>query len=274
MDDYTGWIGHSFTRQEPITDRLIDQFRVTLAGTLAEAPVPAGLHWCLSPDAVTPDLLGRDCHPRPGLFLPALPLPRRMWAGGELALHAPFAPGDVVTRETTIEDVTFKEGRSGRLGFVTLRHAYRVAGTLRLDERQDIVYREDPKPGAAVTPPRAEDWPGATAWQVTPDPVLLFRFSALTFNGHRIHYDHPYATEVEGYAGLVVHGPMQAVWMLNLAAHVAGRLPARFSYRGLSPLVCGEAVSIEAREGVGALEIRVRRDSDGVTTMTARAEID
>lgn len=274
MDNYSGWIGHSFTRQEPITDRLIDHFRVTMAGTLAEAPVPVGLHWCLVPDAVTPDLLGRDCHPKPGLFLPALPLPRRMWAGGEVVFHAPFAPGDVVTRKTTIEDVTFKEGRSGRLGFVTLRHGYRVAGTRRLDERQDIVYRADPGPGEAARPLRAEDWPGATAWQITPDPALLFRFSALTFNGHRIHYDHPYATGVEGYEGLVVHGPMQAVWMMNLAAHVAGRLPARFSYRGLSPLVCGKAVRIEAREEGAALALRVRRDSDGVATMAARAEMD
>ena len=91
MDDYSDWIGRRFTREEPITRRLIDHFRVTLAGTLAEAEVPLGLHWCLAPDAVAPDLLGRDCHPRPGLFLPALPLPRRMWAGGELMFHAPFA---------------------------------------------------------------------------------------------------------------------------------------------------------------------------------------
>ncbi|MBE0453689.1 FAS1-like dehydratase domain-containing protein [Roseovarius autotrophicus] len=274
MTDYSDWTGRSFAREEPITDRLIDHFNVTLAGTLAEAPVPVGLHWCLAPDAVTPDLLGRDCHPRPGLFLPALPLPRRMWAGGALEFHGAFAPGDVVARETTVEDVTFKEGRSGRLGFVTVRHVYRVVGEMRLNERQDIVYREDPKPGEAVTPPSAEDWQGATGWQVTPDPVLLFRFSALTFNGHRIHYDHPYATEVEGYAGLVVHGPMQAVWMMNLAAHVAGHLPAHFTYRGLSPLICGAAVVIEARETEGGLDLRVRREVDGVATMTARAEMD
>lgn len=274
MDDYSDWIGRRFTREEPITRRLIDHFRVTLAGTLAEAEVPLGLHWCLAPDAVAPDLLGRDCHPRPGLFLPALPLPRRMWAGGELMFHAPFAAGDAVTRETVIEDVTFKQGRSGRLGFVTVRHFYRVADAPRVTERQDIVYREDPKPGTAQTPPPAEPWPGATAWHLTPDPTLLFRFSALTFNGHRIHYDHPYATQVEGYAGLVVHGPMQAVWMLNLAAHRLGRLPARFTYRGLSPLICGAAVAIEAREAEGALDLRVRRAADGVATMAGRAEMD
>jgi 3-methylfumaryl-CoA hydratase len=274
MGEYDDWIGRGFTQQEPITDRLIAHFRVTLAGMLAGAEVPVGLHWCLVPDAVTPDQLGRDCHPKPGIFLPALPLPRRMWAGGEVKFHAPFQADDVVTRETVIEDVRFKQGRSGPLGFVTVRHLYRVAGALCLNERQDIVYREDPKPGAAVPPPPVEDWPEATAWHITPDPTLLFRFSALTFNGHRIHYDHPYATGVEGYGGLVVHGPMQAVWMMNLATHVAGGLPARFTYRGLTPLICGAPVAIEAREAGGGVDLRVRRQADGVVTMEARAELE
>jgi 3-methylfumaryl-CoA hydratase len=194
-----------------------------------------------------------------------------MWAGGELTFHAPFAPGDLVTRETVIEDVAFKEGRSGKLGFVTQRHTYTVSDDMRISERQDIVYREDPKPGEARAPQRAEDWPDATAWQITPDTALLFRFSALTFNGHRIHYDHPYATGVEGYEGLVVHGPMQAVWMMNLATHLMGHLPARFSYRGLSPLICGASVAVEARVSDEGLSLRVRRETDGVATMAATA---
>ncbi|MDZ7710749.1 MAG: hypothetical protein U5K36_12335 [Roseovarius sp.] len=146
-------------------------------------------------------------------------------------------------------------------------------GTARLSERQDIVYREDPKPGQTRVPDRAEEWPGAQAWHVTPDPTLLFRFSALTFNGHRIHYDHPYATQVEGYEGLVVHGPMQAVWMMNLAVQSANRTVRRFSYRGRTPLICGTPVAIEAREAGGGLDLRVRRESDGVATMEARAEL-
>ena len=177
-----------------------------------------------------------------------------------------------MTRETTIDDVTFKEGRSGKLGFVTQRHVYSVGGTARLTERQDIVYREDPKPGQAKAPEPAEEWTNATAWQITPDSTLLFRFSSLTFNGHRIHYDHPYATGVEGYEGLVVHGPMQAVWMMNLATHILGRLPTRFTYRGLTPLICNLPVAIEAREAEGGLDLRVRRMGDGVATMAARAE--
>lgn len=273
MSDYSDWIGWGYTRSEPVSERLITQFRATLAGCLAEAEVPVGLHWCLAPDAVEPDKLGRDCHPRTGLFLPALPLPRRMWAGGELELHTPFLRDDLVSRETVIADVAFKEGRSGRLGFVTQRHTYTVAGATRLTERQDIVYREDPGPGQVRTPEPAEDWPGATAWHLTPDPTLLFRFSALTFNGHRIHYDHPYATQVEGYAGLVVHGPMQAVWMMNLAVHVATRTVRRFSYRGRTPLICGLPVAIESREAEGGLDLRVRRVTDGVVTMEGRAEL-
>jgi len=274
MNDYSDWIGWGYTRSEPITDRLTAQFRATLAGYLARADVPVGLHWCLVPDVVEPDRLGRDCHPQTGIFLPALPLPRRMWAGGEVEFHVPFQADDLVTRETVIADVAFKEGRSGRLGFVTQRHTYNVAGEPRLTERQDIVYREDPKPGQARTPDRAEDWPGTTAWHLTPDPTLLFRFSALTFNGHRIHYDHPYATQVEGYEGLVVHGPMQAVWMMNLAVHAANRTVRRFAYRGLSPLICGTPVAIEAREAEGGLDLRVRRVTDGVATMEGRADLE
>ena len=256
MNDYADWTGWGYVRSEPMSERLITQYRATLDGYLAEAEVPVGLHWCLVPDAVAPDKLGRDCHPK---------------TGGELAFHAPFAPDDLVTRETVIEDVAFKEGRSGKLGFVTQRHVYKVSGEARVSERQDIVYREDPKPGEARAPERAEDWPGATAWQITPNPVLLFRFSALTFNGHRIHYDHPYATGIEGYEGLVVHGPMQAVWMMNLATHLMGHLPARFSYRGLSPLICNVPVAIEARESDEGLRLRVRRETDGVATMAATA---
>ncbi len=273
MNDYSDWIGWGYSRSEPVSDRLIAQYRATLAGYLAEVEVPVGLHWCLVPDVVEPARLGRDCHPKTGIFLPALPLPRRMWAGGELEFHAPLAPGEMVTRETLIDDVAFKQGRSGQLGFVTQRHVYRVEGAPRITERQDIVYREDPKPGQARVPPPAEDWPGAETWHLTPDPTLLFRFSALTFNGHRIHYDHPYATQVEGYEGLVVHGPMQAVWMMNLAVHAANRTVRRFSYRGLSPLICGAAVAIEARETAGGLDLRVRRAADGVATMEARADL-
>jgi 3-methylfumaryl-CoA hydratase len=271
MGEHDDWIGRKTSRTEPITARMVQQFHATLAGTRGPGAVLPGFHWCLAPDVVEPQDFGRDGHPRTGLFLPPLPLPLRMWAGGAVTFHAPFETGDTVTRHSTIADIAFKTGRSGRLGFVTVEHAYTVNGTPRVSERQDIVYR-DPAPAGLRTAPPAEDWTPLGSWSITPTSTLLFRFSALTFNGHRIHYDHPYATQVEGYDGLVVHGPLQSVWMLNLAAEVLGRSPAHFSYRGLTPLICDTPVTIEARLAEGGLDLRVRRDGDGVTTMQARAE--
>lgn len=270
--DFADWIGRTAERAEPITERLIVQFEAALAGCLAPTGVPLGLNWCLCADAEAPDRLGRDGHPRTGIFLPPLPLPRRMWAGGELCFHGAFRPGDSVMRASTIEQIACKGGKTGPLGFVTLRHRYSVGGRLILDERQDIVYREDPTPGAAAPPlPQVPDLgEPRERLGLTPDPVLLFRFSALTFNGHRIHYDHPYATGVEGYDGLVVHGPLQAVLMLNLAARVLGRTPPLFSYRGLSPLTAGKPISVEAHDGPdGSLDFRVRIEG-GPVTMTGR----
>ncbi len=271
MSNHSDWIGREATRTETITQRQVDGLAVTLAGTLAPGAVPPGLHWCLVPDLADPQDLGRDGHPKRGMFMPDLPgLPRRMWAGGELAFNAALQTGDTLTRASKIADISFKTGSTGPLGFVTVQNLYAVAGQTRITERQDIVYREDPKPGQAAMPVAAEDWPAAKRWHITPDPVLLFRYSALTFNGHRIHYDHPYATGVEGYAGLVVHGPLQAIWMLNLATSLIGHLPASFHYRGLSPLISGSPVAIEARPATDGLALRVRR-ADGVVTMQATA---
>ena len=269
--DFADWIGRSFTRREPVSERLVEGFRATLGPWLADLDMPAGLHWCLCPDMMGADRLGRDAHPRTGIFLPALPFPRRMWAGGSLDMTGRFRPGDLVTRTTTIERIRFRQGRSGPLGFVAVRHLYAVDGRTVLDEVHDIVYRPDPVPGVAETPPTAPDL-GAplNAMELTPDQVLLFRFSALTFNGHRIHYDHPYATGVEGYDGLVVHGPLQAVLMLNLAARVLGRGPRSFHYRGLSPLTVGKPIAVEAHDGQGGLALRVRV-KDGPVTMEATA---
>jgi 3-methylfumaryl-CoA hydratase len=273
MTDYSNWIGRNTTREEPLTYRLLEQFRATLDGTLAPLDVPPGVEFCLAPDICAPGLLGRDGHPRTGIFLPDLPLPRRMWAGGRIDRIAPLAEGDIVTRKSAIEDVRFKSGRSGRLGFVTVRHIYAVDAATRIDEQQDIVYREDPAPDApAPRLPEADAWPDAQGWDVTTTPTLLFRYSALTFNGHRIHYDAPYAREVEGYDGLVVHGPLQAIWMQNLAATLLGLAPRRFDYRGTAPLICGQPVRVEAAEASGGLSLRVRRLSDNAITMQGSAQ--
>ncbi|WMS43786.1 MaoC family dehydratase N-terminal domain-containing protein [Acuticoccus sp. MNP-M23] len=270
--DVAAWIGRTREASDVLTGRLVAEYRVTLGtmGTAAAGAVPPGAQWLLAPDTLPREELGRDGHPRPGLVVPKLPLPRRMWAGGEVRTAAGFAAGEQVSRRSTVADVAFKEGRSGRLGFVTVNHVYAVGGDERLTERQDIVYREDPA-GPAPTPAPGEDWSVVAARHITPDPTLLFRYSALTFNGHRIHYDAPYATSVEGYDGLVVHGPLQATWMQCLAAEMFGAAASIFRYRGVSPLTATRPVTVEARETDGGLELRVRRDEDGVVTMQATA---
>jgi 3-methylfumaryl-CoA hydratase len=267
-DQYRAWLGRQISRADTISPRLIGQFRATLAGSLVPAEVPLGLFWALCPDALPPDDLGRDGHPQPGLILPRLPLPRRMWAAGEVLFASAFHEGDQVQRDSTVEAITFKTGSTGPLGFVSVRHDYGVAGRCVVSERQDLVYREDPTPGAPqpTYPPAAELGPLLAGINLRPDPVLLFRYSALTFNGHRIHYDRSYATGVEGYDDLVVHGPMQATWMLNLAAQVLGACPSRFTYRGVSPLTCGQHVHIEAHQARdGGIAVRVRREQGPVT---------
>jgi 3-methylfumaryl-CoA hydratase len=270
MTGFEQWIGRTSSRSETISKRQVELFRTTFDGLLAPLDVPLGFHWTLVPDLSPAADLGRDGHPQTGLYWPALPLPRRMWAGGELEFVTPFAAEDAVTRESTIADISFKGGASGRLGFVTVNHVFSAGGAIRLRERQDVVYREDPKPGARSASPAAEHWDIVKQRRLVTDSVLLFRYSALTFNGHRIHYDEPYARTVEGYAGLVVHGPMQALLMLNLAADILGHGPARFSYRGISPLIAGTAAVMEARRSGDGLELRVRTD-EGAVTMTARA---
>jgi len=276
-DAYRDWIGRRSVRQDQVSPRLVEQIRATLAPHLAPAEVPLGTFWTLSPDALPPEDLGRDGHPKLGLVLPRLPLPRRMWAGGEVVSHGAFREGDLVERASAVEAITFKTGSTGPLGFVAVRHDYSVDGRLIVSERQDLVYREDPVPGAvALSYPKAPDLgPPVASMSLQPDPVLLFRFSALTFNGHRIHYDRTYATGVEGYADLVVHGPMQAMWMLNLAAKVLGGCPGRFAYRGLSPLTVGQPIVVEAhRAADGGLALRVRREGGPVTmAATATAQI-
>lgn len=270
------WIGRTRLAEDRITPRLAAEFRATLGPMHCAGPLSPGLHWCLCPEIAPASDLGRDGHPRTGLILPDLGLPRRMWAGGRVVHHGALAVDQPVTRATTVRDITHKEGRSGKLAFLALEHRYLVDGLPRIEEVHDIVYRPDPDAAQPLpAPPRAEAWPGAEGREVTPDATLLFRYSALTFNGHRIHYDAAYAREVEGYAGLVVHGPMQATWMLHLATDLLGGVPGDFRYRGRSPLTCpvpeGPAVRVEARRTEAGLSLRVRDLGRDVVTMTAEA---
>lgn len=272
MTGYAAWIGRGTVRRDRISARLIDQFRATLPDILAETEVPLGLFWALAPDALPPDDLGRDGHPRLGITLPALPLPRRMWAGGEVRFIAPLQPEDEVERDSRIERIEEKTGSTGALIFVSLRHDYQAHGRLCISERQDLVYRADPVPGQAPpdAPPAPDMGQALATLPLLSDPVRLFRFSALTFNGHRIHYDADYARQVEGYGGLVVHGPLQAVAMMNLATRVLGQVPSLFAYRGLSPLIAGQEAEVQAHAEGDALALRVIRRG-GPVTMAGRA---
>ncbi|MGB3389691.1 MAG: MaoC family dehydratase N-terminal domain-containing protein [Pseudaminobacter sp.] len=251
------WIGRIETATDIVSERLVTGFQATLGeGPLRPGDIaPLAIHWCLAPAMVPPDKAGRDGHPAKGGFLPPVSLPRRMWAGGSLRFHDALRVGDEVTRVSRIAEVTAKTGRSGQLCFVSVEHEFRTGRSLAIMERQDIVYRD-----SQVHPSQAKgEATGAPApeWQhsVRADTLLLFRYSALTFNGHRIHYDHPYATGVEGYPGLVVHGPLQATLLLQFAARIRGECPQEFSYRGLRPMFDGEEIRINARPYEGGLKL-------------------
>ncbi|MSP48839.1 MAG: acyl-CoA dehydrogenase [Alphaproteobacteria bacterium] len=225
-------------------------------------PLPPLWHWLYFLEAKPASELGPDGHPKRGGFLPPVPLPRRMWAGSRLTFLAPIPLGAPIRRDSEILKVEVKEGRSGTLVFVTVRHRVMCAGAAAIEEEHDIVYRNSPKPGDAA--PAAKPEPGDGTWsrRLVPDPVLLFRYSALTFNGHRIHYDHPYVTTVEGYPGLVVHGPLQATLMLDL---VRRQRPAarvrRFSFRALQPVFADRPLGVGGRPAGSAIALWVANDS-------------
>jgi 3-methylfumaryl-CoA hydratase len=236
------WIG----RQESVDDTLApEQARAAAAmldaepsGMVSGAPLPPLWHWFHFLPRAPQAQLATDGHPERGGFLPPIPLPRRMFAGARLIFHEPLRLGQPAVREGTILNVAEKHGRTGALAFVTVRYLYRQSGTLCIEEEQDIVYRDHgppvPAPAPQPLPPLPE---GAWSRTLTPDTRLLFRFSALTFNAHRIHYDRPYAVEEEGYPGLVVHGPLVAILLADLVGrHADGRTLERFRFRGLAPL--------------------------------------
>ena len=209
--------------------------------------VPPCWHWLYFLPLHRRSALGPDGHAKRGGFMPPVPLPRRMWAGSRFEFLAPVRAGQAISRTSRIADVRMKEGRSGPLVFVNVHHEIRAEGQHAIHEEHDIVYRDMPQPGEPA--PAGVPAPQNAAWtrEIQPDDVLLFRYSALTFNGHRIHYDRRYVTEVEGYPGLIVHGPLIATLLLDLLGR---ELPAaqvrRFSFKAMQPIfdiapfqVCG-----------------------------------
>ncbi|WP_027284537.1 FAS1-like dehydratase domain-containing protein [Rubritepida flocculans] len=271
---FEAFIGRSETQEDVLAPAALARMAATLDAPPPGEEAPPLWHWMLFQDWRRPCGIGADGHPRRGGFLPALEdLPRRMWAGGRLSFTGnPLRAGEAVRRVTTILSVTEKTGGSGRLVFVTLRHDLSNPRGAVLREEQDIVYRGTE--GAAVR--EAEPAPPFAAEvrrDLTPDPVLLFRYSALTGNGHRIHYDADYARAEEGYPGLVVHGPLQATLLAaTMLAAAPGRRLARFAFRGVRPAFAGAPLALLARrEGEGL--IGETRDASGATCMKADAAL-
>lgn len=249
MSEFADWIGRSLTVTDTLEPARSNALDMTLGGTGALGAgdvMPLLHHWLYFWDVKPPLGLGADGHPAKGGFLPPVPLPRRMWAGGRLRFLQPLRLGARVTKISTITAVTEKTGKSGTLVFVTVRHELDAGEGLAVREEQDLVYRE-PSAGRLPAPVAAPAPEASWCEAVDPDTVLLFRYSALTMNGHRIHYDRPYAIDEESYPALVVHGPLQATLLMRLATRQLGAPVTGFDFRGQQPAfdgcplhVCGE----------------------------------
>lgn len=237
--------------------------------------LPPLAHWLLFPPLARQSEIGPDGHARRGAFLPPVPLPRRMWAGSRVRFVRPLAIGEEVTRTSRIAAVERKRGRAGELVFVTVKHELHDAGGLAIDEEQDIVYREAPRADVPAPAPQAAPADAAFEREIAPDPVRLFRYSALTFNGHRIHYDHPYVTQVEGYPGLVVHGPLIATLLVDLLrrARPEARI-VRFTFRAVRPLFDTHRFFVCGRPQDARTVALWARDHEGWLAMQADAEIE
>jgi len=269
------WIGRSETRTEPVSVERCNELHQTLdrPGVLAAGDVLPPLWHFIShhPTAMLSEL-DRDGHPKRGGFLPPVLLPRRMWAGGRITFHDNVHLGEPLTRHSTIENIEQKDGRSGLLVFVTVRHDLLVDGELRITESQDLVYRDDPAPDAPRPQPKPAPDDADFARTITPSAPLLFRYSALTFNSHRIHYDREYARSVEGYPNLVVHGPLTATLLAGLAEAESGRRLTDFSFRGLAPLFDDAPFTISGRVDEDQIELWAATP-DGGHAMQASATL-
>ena len=261
IDHLRQWIGRTSEATDVVTAQLVKGLRATLFEEIGEPEAgdaaPLTVHWCLAQPVFPMSQLGPDGHPSRGGFLPPVPLPRRMWAGGELEFLDTLRVGDQTTRTSRISDVTAKTGSTGQLCFVSVEHCVTSPRGIAIRERQDIVYRDmEKRSGGAPAKPAPR--PAAAKHREThmADPVLLLRYSALTFNGHRIHYDRDYVTKVEGYPGLIVHGPLQAAFIVEMAARLrGGKPPKKISYRGVQPLFEGAEFSINANDDGTSMEL-------------------
>ena len=274
IDGLQNWVGKTQTRCDVITAAPVAALSATLdyaqPSALVGEALPVCWHWLYFQDAAAASSLAADGHPRRGGFLPPVAFPRRMWAGSRLRFTAPLKLGDEVQRRSTLAQVRHKAGRSGELIIVTVQHQVYRGDDLAIEEEQDLVYREQ---GSGNIESVSRPAPAAVQWsrEIQPDSVLLFRYSALTFNSHRIHYDRGYATAEEGYASLVVQGPLTATLLLDLLhRELPGAGIAAFEFRALKPLFEGMPIHLQGRRD----EQKVRLwalDASGALAMDARA---
>lgn len=278
VEDHRDWIGRSADFDDVATLSPVARLSATLDRADPEPKngdmLPPGWHWLYFLPDVPQASLGPDGHGARGGFLPPIAQPRRMWAGSRFDFRLPIPLGSPIHRKTTIVDVVGKTGRNGPLVFVNLRHDISVDGEIAVAEEQDLVFREAPKPGE--TPPPPQPVPGEPEWErrIDADPTMLFRFSALTFNGHRIHYDHPYVTQVEGYPGLVVHGPLLGTLLIDLIRrNVGDKRLAKFGFRALRPVFDTSSFKIQGRRDGDAVSVWAL-DNGGELAMSATGELE
>ena len=268
------WVGREETREDVVTAAPL----VALSALLdrddpepraGDAAPPLG-HWLFFLPRYRESEAGPDGHALRGTFLPPVALPRRMWAGSRIRFERPLRVGESIRRRSTIADVSFKQGKSGSLVFVTARHEVSDSRGVLLVDEHDIVYR-----GESGLAPRHEPSPSGETWrrEIRPDPVLLFRYSAVTFNSHRIHYDHPYATRVEGYPGLVVHGPLIATLLLDLLRRNRPDTNVKeYRFRASKPLYDTASFHVCGLPDENSASARLwTRDAEGAATMEATA---
>jgi 3-methylfumaryl-CoA hydratase len=275
------WVG----RQETVFDAITPTPYAALSATLDRDPeqpapetaLPALWHWLYFLPLHRQSQIGPDGHAKRGGFLPPVALPRRMWAGSQLEFHRPLRIGDAVTRVSTIDSVSEKSGRTGPLVFVKVRHEIRRndENDVALTEFHDIVYRQAPQPDDPPAVPQPAPSQSTWAKEWVPDDVLLFRYSALTFNGHRIHYDRRYVTEVEGYPGLIVHGPLIATLLLDLLRWKLADVTVRgFEFRAVRPLFDVHPFDVCGQPSTDGKSVRLwAQDHEGALAMDATAKV-
>ena len=283
MNRWHDWIGRGEQREDRVDEALVSRWCATLDLPVeSNDAAPQSIHWCLCASNALTRMLGVDGHPRiadnPDSYFPPVPLPRRMWASSKIQFLRPLRRGQNVVRLTKLTAITEKQGASGSLILVDVSHEILGPEGLAVHEIQTIVYREAAQEGARpAPPPPGQSTFDPSPWDahrvLTPSETLLFRYSALTFNSHRIHFDLPYATRIEGYRGLVVHGPLIATLLLELAQRKFGDNALRhFAFRGVSPAICGEDLHLVLRENGAAIELGAFA-GDGRQVMNASAGV-